>query len=76
MQHFIDGDKNNVLTEPSSHDNSPWSTSSNISENDDMGGTDFGVADASSWGDDKASDGRTIGLSIDPLHLVYILQSS
>lgn len=57
MHHFIDGDKNNVTPEPPHHDASPWSTPSNISENDDMGGTDFGVADASSWDDDSASDG-------------------
>lgn len=57
MHHFTDGDRNNVIPEPPRHDTSPWSTPSNISENDDMGGTDFGVADASSWDDDGASDG-------------------
>lgn len=61
MHHFIDGDKhnNNVTPEPSHHDaSSPWSTPSSIdvSDNDDMGGTDFGIADASSWDDDGASD--------------------
>ena len=57
MHHFIDGDKNNVIPEPPHHDTSPWNAPSNISENDDMGGTDFGIADASSWDDDGASDG-------------------
>jgi hypothetical protein len=61
MHHFIDGDKNNVIPEPPHPDNSPLSTPhtsrNNISENDDMGGTDFGVADASSWDDDGTSDG-------------------
>ncbi|MDD5411926.1 MAG: tetratricopeptide repeat protein [Methylobacter sp.] len=57
MHHFTDGDKNNVIPEPPLHDASPWSASSNIGENDDMGGTDFGIADASSWDDDGASDG-------------------
>ncbi len=57
MHHFIDGDKNNAVPE---HDNSQWSnvnTDSNIGSNDDMGGNDFGVADASSWDDDGSSDG-------------------
>ncbi|MGZ4953467.1 MAG: tetratricopeptide repeat protein [Methylobacter sp.] len=59
MHHFIDGDKNNdvVVPEPPHHDSSPWTSSSNISADDDMGGTDFGIADASSWDDDVASDG-------------------
>jgi len=57
MHHFIDGDKNNIIAEPQRHDASPWNTSSNISDSDDMGGTDFGIADASSWDDDGASDG-------------------
>lgn len=57
MHHFIDGDKNNVIPEQPHHDTSPWSAPSNISDNDDMGGTDFGVADASSWDDDGAGDG-------------------
>lgn len=57
MHHFIDGDKNNVTPEPPFHDASPWNASSNINDNDDMGGTDFGIADASSWDDDGASDG-------------------
>lgn len=56
MHHFIDGDKHNVSPEPPHHDPSPWSAPSNISENDDMGGTDFGIADASSWDDDGAGD--------------------
>lgn len=57
MHHFIDGDKNSILPD---HDNSSWNpanTVSNISSNDDMGGTDFGVADASSWDDEGSSDG-------------------
>jgi len=57
MHHFIDGDKNNVIPEPPHHDTSPWSTPSSASENNDMGGTDFGIADASSWDDDGNSDG-------------------
>ena len=57
MHHFVDGDKNNVLPEQPHHDTSPWNAPSNISDNDDMGGTDFGVADASSWDDDGAGDG-------------------
>jgi len=57
MHHFIDGDKNNVTPEPPHHDTSPWSAPSSASENNDMGGTDFGIADASSWDDDGNSDG-------------------
>lgn len=57
MHHFIDGDKNNVIPEPPLHDSSPWSTPNSVSENDDMGGTDFGIADASSWDDGGDSDG-------------------
>jgi hypothetical protein len=57
MHHFIDGNKNNVNSEPPFHDASPWNTSSNMSDNDDMGGADFGIPDASSWDDDGASDG-------------------
>ncbi len=56
MNHFIDGNKNNVTFEPPIHDSSPWNPSSNMSETDDMGGTDFGIADAASWDDDVASD--------------------
>ncbi|TRW95123.1 tetratricopeptide repeat protein [Candidatus Methylobacter oryzae] len=59
MHRFIDGDKHEVAEEPPRHDTSPWSapsTSNTISDNDDMGGTDFGIADASSWDDDVASD--------------------
>jgi hypothetical protein len=60
MHHFIDGDKNNVTSEPPVHNESPWDTSSNsnISDNDDMGGSDFGIADASSWDDDSADNGN------------------
>jgi len=57
MHRFIDGNKNNVISEPSLQDTSPWNTSSNMSEIDDMGGTDFGIADSSSWDDDGTSDG-------------------
>ena len=57
MHRFIDGNKNNAITEPPFQDTSLWNTSSDMSENDDMGGTDFGVADASSWDDDEASNG-------------------
>jgi len=58
MNHFINGNKNNVISEPPVHDTSPWNTAGNMSENDDMGGTDFGVADVSSWDDDGVSDGN------------------
>lgn len=60
MHHFIDGDKDKVIPEPPRHhDASPWSEPSHsaISDNNDMGGTDFGIADASSWEDDGGSDG-------------------
>jgi hypothetical protein len=58
VHHFIDGDKNNVTPEPPVHNASPWDASANQSDNDDMGGTDFGIADASSWDDDSADDGN------------------
>jgi hypothetical protein len=64
MHHFIDGDKNNVPPESPVHNESPWDASSNsnsnsnISDNDDMGGSDFGIADASSWDDDSADNGN------------------
>lgn len=57
MHHFIDGDKNNVISEPPQHDAPLGNTPGNISETDDMGGTDFGIEDASSWDDNGASDG-------------------
>lgn len=58
MHHFIDGDKKNVSAEPEQHhDSSPWQVSNDVGDNYDMGGTDFGIADASSWDDDGASDG-------------------
>ncbi|MCK9637784.1 MAG: tetratricopeptide repeat protein [Methylobacter tundripaludum] len=58
MHHFIDGDKNNVIPEQPHHDaSSSWSAASNVSENDDMGGADFGIADASSWDDSGIGDG-------------------
>ena len=58
MHHFVDGNKSNIAPEPSLPDTSPWNTSSNINDNDDMGGTDFGIADSSSWDDDSADDGN------------------
>lgn len=58
MHHFIDGDKNNVIPEQPHRDaSSSWSAASNVSENDDMGGADFGIADASSWDDSGIGDG-------------------
>jgi uncharacterized protein len=57
MNHFLEGDRNNVINQPPSHDDSSWNTLNNIADNDDMGGTDFGIADASTWDDDSASDG-------------------
>jgi hypothetical protein len=57
MNRLIDGNKNNVISEQPFQDTSPWNSSSNMNEIDDMGGTDFGIADASSWDDDGASDG-------------------
>jgi hypothetical protein len=58
MNHFIDGNRNNVNSEPPVHDTSPWNATGNMSETDDMGGTDFGITDASSWDDDGVSDGN------------------
>lgn len=49
MHHFTDGNRNNVAYEPSS-------TSDDRSLPNDMGGTDFGIADNSSW-DDGSSGG-------------------
>ena len=57
MNHFIDGDKNNVIAEPPFRETSSWNTSSDMSETDNMGGIDFGISDASSWDDDEVSDG-------------------
>jgi hypothetical protein len=57
MHHFIDGDNNKVVPE---HDNSDWTSASNdndLNANDDIGGIDFGVADASSWDDDESGNG-------------------
>ena len=58
MHHFIDGDgkDNNVNTDHTLPDSSPWSGADHVADNDDMGGTDFGIADASSWDDDSADD--------------------
>ena len=53
MHHFTDGSKN---SEPPAHDASPWGTTSNVGGNDDMGGTDFGIDDTSSWDDDDSGD--------------------
>ena len=47
-----------VFPEPPFQDVSPLNIPSNMSETDDMGGTNFGIADASSWDDDGASDGN------------------
>jgi len=58
MHHFIDGNKNNDAPERSLPDTSPWNTASNINDNDDMGGTDFGIADSSSWDDDSTDEGN------------------
>ena len=58
MHHFIDGNKSTIAPEPSLPETSPWNTSSNTNDNDDMGGTDFGIADSSSWDDDSADDGN------------------
>jgi hypothetical protein len=57
MNRFINGAKNNDIAEPSVHDTSPWNPSDNMNKNADMGGTDFGIPDASSWDDDGTSDG-------------------
>jgi hypothetical protein len=57
LHRIIDGNKNNVIPEPPLNAVSPWNTSSNMTENNDMGGTDFGIADASSWDDDGANNG-------------------
>ena len=54
MGHFINGNKNNVSGQPF-QDTSPWNISSDMSATDDMGGTDFGIADASSWDNDASS---------------------
>jgi hypothetical protein len=55
--HFIDRDKNNAISESPVPDTSPWNTTSNMSDNDDMGGSDFGIEDTASWDDDGANDG-------------------
>jgi uncharacterized protein len=57
MNHFIGGNKNNVVFAPPSEDTTLWNTSSNMSETDDMGGTDFSITNSSSWDDDETSDG-------------------
>ncbi|MGZ5007464.1 MAG: tetratricopeptide repeat protein [Methylobacter sp.] len=67
MHHFIDGDKNDspAVHEPPHPDSSPWESTGNTSASTDynsgydMGGDDFGIADASSWDDDDvaSSDG-------------------
>jgi uncharacterized protein len=58
MHRFIDGAKNRVIPEQPANDVSPWNTSSNMNETGDMGGTDFGIADSSSWDDEDANDGN------------------
>jgi len=57
MHHFIDRDKNNAISESPVPDTSPWNKTSNVSDNDDMGGADFGIEDTASWDDDGANDG-------------------
>lgn len=52
MHHFIDNNSS-----PNNPPRNSDSTSNNMTQTDDMGGTDFGIADASSWDDDVASDG-------------------
>lgn len=64
VHHFLDGDKNEAgeayghqaVSEAPHHETSPWTSADNGSFNDnyDMGGNDFGIADASSWGDDDS----------------------
>ena len=56
MHHFIDRDKNNAISESPVPDTFPWNTASNMSDNDDMGGADFGIEDTTSWDDDEAND--------------------
>ena len=56
MHHFTDRDKNNAISESPLPDASPWNTASNMSDNDNMGGADFGIEDTASW-DDGANDG-------------------
>ncbi|MDD5632792.1 MAG: tetratricopeptide repeat protein [Methylococcales bacterium] len=57
MHHFIDTDKNSAIPESPVSDASPWNTAGNMSDNDDMGGADFGIEDTASWDDDGANDG-------------------
>jgi hypothetical protein len=57
MHRFIDRDKNNAISESPLPDASPWNMDSNMSDNDDMGGSDFGVEDTASWDDNVANDG-------------------
>ncbi|MGZ5052359.1 MAG: tetratricopeptide repeat protein [Methylobacter sp.] len=63
VHHFLDGDKNEAAegfhhqaAPEAHHETSPWTTADNdsFSDNYDMGGNDFGIADASSWGDDDS----------------------
>ena len=54
VHHFIDGDKNNVIPEPQHGDSSPWNRAVDTGDTDDMGGSDFGIEDNSSWDDDSA----------------------
>jgi hypothetical protein len=57
MNHLIDGSKNNVFSGQPFQDTTLWNSSGNMNETDDMGGTDFGIVDASSWDDDVTNDG-------------------
>jgi hypothetical protein len=56
VHHFIDGDKNNVIPEAPHGDSSPWNRAVDTGDTDDMGGSDFGIEDNSSWDDDGAGD--------------------
>jgi len=56
MHHFTDGEHgssngNGLVNEAQAHDNSPTY--------DDMGGSDFGIADSSSWDDSSSGDDWT-----------------
>ena len=52
MHHFMDG-RVHPLNSPLGNDLGPSLQDSGF---DDMGGTDFGVADSSSWDDSSSSD--------------------
>ena len=54
MHHFVDGHRDNDRSETPLTDTSPWETTTVSNNNDNMGGTDFGIADDSSWDDNNA----------------------